>query len=236
MTDLICKQFEGKDIRITDKDGEPWFIARDVCDVLDIQNVSDACSRLDEDEKLISLLPISGQGREILIVNESGLYNLIFQSRKPEAKAFKRWVTHEVIPSIRKTGQYNLSSSCEVTTKSEEDQIISKAMQIMDARIKELKPKADYYDKYMSSDGLKSIGDYAKAMGWGRNRLFAYLKNIKIFMINNLPYQGFIDSGYFEVKEIVKNGFNLSQTFITPKGEEYIEKKINKQRQIEAKI
>jgi len=86
--------------------GEPWFVAADVCSLLDIKNVSDAISTLDDDEKLVSVIPRAGQNRATNLINESGLYNLIFKSKKPSAKAFRKWVTKEVIPAIRKTGGY----------------------------------------------------------------------------------------------------------------------------------
>jgi prophage antirepressor-like protein len=90
-------------------DGEPWFIAADVCAMLDIKNVSDAVSTLDDDEKLVSVIPRSGQNRPTLLINESGLYNLIFRSKKPSAKEFRKWVTKEVIPAIRKTGSFGIN-------------------------------------------------------------------------------------------------------------------------------
>ena len=95
-------------VRVETIGGEPWFVAKDVCDALSIGNITDTMNRLDDDEKLTSILSNSGQGRQMWLVNESGLYNLIFQSRKPEAKAFRKWVTGEVLPSIRKTGSYSL--------------------------------------------------------------------------------------------------------------------------------
>ena len=96
---------------IRDEAGEPWWIAKDVCDVLSLNDVSRAVERLEEDEKLIRVLLVSGQKRETWTVNEPGLYTLIIRSNKPEAKAFKRWVTHEVLPSIRKTGSYTRPES-----------------------------------------------------------------------------------------------------------------------------
>lgn len=87
-------------------DGMPWFIAKDVCDILGIQNNRKIVALLDEDEKLTYLIDTSGQKRQTNIINESGLYNLIFQSRKPEAKAFRKWVTTEVLPAIRQKGSY----------------------------------------------------------------------------------------------------------------------------------
>ncbi len=102
--------FQEQQVRIVIIDGEIWFIASDVCRMVGIVNVSDAISKLDEDEKLISSLPISGQNRQVLLVNESGLYHLIFQSRKEQAQQFRKWTTNEVLPAIRKTGSYSLSA------------------------------------------------------------------------------------------------------------------------------
>lgn len=92
-------------------DGEPWFMASDVCKLLDIQNASQAVSGLDEDEKLAYTLHIAGQNRSVNFVNESGLYALIFRSNKPSAKTFRKWITKEVIPAIRKTGGFGINRS-----------------------------------------------------------------------------------------------------------------------------
>lgn len=94
------------DITTIEIDGNIWFLASDVCKALEISNASDAVSRLDEDEKLTSVLPISGQNRSVNLINESGLYALIFKSRKASAQQFRKWVTKDVIPSIRKKGFY----------------------------------------------------------------------------------------------------------------------------------
>ena len=104
-------------IRVEIRDNAPWFVAKDVCDALQIINITDTMNRLDDDEKLTSVVSNSGQGRQMWLVNESGLYNLIFQSRKPEAKAFRKWVTSEVLPSIRKTGGYGMASAPKVLRK-----------------------------------------------------------------------------------------------------------------------
>lgn len=93
-------------IRVEIINSQPYFVAKDVCDTLSIVDVSQAMERLDEDEKLIRVIHGSGQGRQMWLVNESGLYSLIFQSRKPEARAFRKWVTVEVLPAIRRTGGY----------------------------------------------------------------------------------------------------------------------------------
>lgn len=95
-------------IRVQIINDEPWFVAKDVCDTLSIKNNRDAISRLDGDEKATSVLPTQFGDKEMWLVNESGLYALILQSRKPEAKAFRKWVTSEVLPSIRKKGYYGM--------------------------------------------------------------------------------------------------------------------------------
>lgn len=98
--------YQDQEIRTILKDGQPWFVAKDLCEVLEIKNNRDALSRLDEDEKGVVLTDTLGGSQELAAVNEPGLYALILSSRKPEAKQFKRWIIHDVIPTIRQTGQY----------------------------------------------------------------------------------------------------------------------------------
>jgi anti-repressor protein len=107
--ELQIFNYEQKPIRTTEIHGELWWVAKDVCDILELSDVSKAISRLDIDEKGQSQIPTPGGKQTVLIVNESGLYNLIIRSDKPEAKKFKKWVTSEVLPSIRKTGKYDSS-------------------------------------------------------------------------------------------------------------------------------
>lgn len=104
MNDIQVFDFEDNAVRVVDIDGEPWFVAADVCRVLALTNTSEAVKCLDDDEQSKYCLGSGGSDR--VIINESGLYNLIFRSRKPEAKKFRKWVTAEVLPSIRKTGAY----------------------------------------------------------------------------------------------------------------------------------
>jgi prophage antirepressor-like protein len=122
MNKLIPFQYDSRKIRIIqDDDGEPLWIAQDICNTLNLDDVSKAMERLDDDEKLIRKLFVSGQKRNVWIINEPGLYSLIGRSNKPEAKKFMRWVRHEVLPTIRKTGKF------EVGTLSELDLIIQSA-------------------------------------------------------------------------------------------------------------
>lgn len=106
MSALMQFHFDSTDIRVMDRNGEPWWIARDVCDPLGLDNVSQAVGKLDPDERGIISSDTPSGPQDMLVINESGLYSLILRSRKPEAKRFKRWITHEVLPSIRRTGAY----------------------------------------------------------------------------------------------------------------------------------
>ena len=105
----ITRLYNDQPVRVINRDGEPWFVAKDVCDILDLGNSRDAVSSLDADEKDVGIADTPGGKQTMSLVNESGLYSLIFRSRKDEAKKFRRWVTHDVLPSIRKTGGYTVS-------------------------------------------------------------------------------------------------------------------------------
>lgn len=134
MSSLQVFTYQESRIRTVLRDGELWFVAKDVCDVLEVGNPSDALTRLDADERALdSIEGISGRMTPANIVNESGLYSLILGSRKPEARAFKRWVTHEVLPSIRRTGSYSFNQP-----RSIEDLIILQAQSM-----KEIRAQAD---------------------------------------------------------------------------------------------
>lgn len=209
--------FKGAPLRtLTDKAGEPWFVAKDVCAILEISNPSDALKRLDDDER--SRFNLGRQG-ETNIVNEAGLYVLVLGSRKPEAHEFKRWVTHEVLPQIRKTGGYI------PTTDADDDMtILAKAVMIgqrtMEAqkqriaeqqtRIVELEPKARFADAVAASDGTCLVGELAKmlrqnGMDIGQNRLFRLLQADgylgKSGSNRNVPTQRAMDLGLFRIKE-----------------------------------
>ena len=203
--------FKGALLRaLTDEAGEPWFVAKDVCDILEISNPSDALKRLDDDER--SRFNLGRQG-ETNIVNEAGLYVLVLGSRKPEAHEFKRWVTHEVLPSIRKTGGYI------PTTDADDDMtILAKAVMIgqrtMEAqkrkiaaqqtRIDELQPKASMWDNFVDIPDVLSVGNSAKLLSnlgrpIGRKTLFSWLeRNGWVFRENGhwIARQNRIDAGH----------------------------------------
>ena len=198
----IFKSEEFGEIRVVEKEGQPWFVASDICKVLDVQNATQALYRLDDDER--SMFNIGRQG-EANIVNEYGLYNLILASRKPEAKKFKRWVTHEVLPSIRKNGGY-IANQENLTP----EQIVAQALivaqniiQEKDRLLAEQKPKVEFFDTVANSKTALPMDKVAKVldMGIGRNKLFEILRDKKILDRSNIPYQTYVDRGYFRVVE-----------------------------------
>lgn len=150
MTALIPFDYSGRQVRTVQVDGEPWFVAADVCAVLELNNVTMAVASLDEDEKGFSNVETPGGEQRVVIVNEPGLYSLILRSRKPEAKAFKRWLTHEVIPSLRKNGRYEVA---EVSRRELAQMVIAEAdrADAAEAQVKALQPKADYVDGFVGA-------------------------------------------------------------------------------------
>lgn len=108
MNALQVFSYDNNNIRTIDVDGDVWFVAKDVCNVLELNDVNKACERLDDDEKLVRKIFVSGQNRDVITISESGFYALVLRSNKPEAKNFSRWVRKEVLPQIRKTGSYSL--------------------------------------------------------------------------------------------------------------------------------
>lgn len=156
MSNIIPFNYESQQIRvIQDEQGEPWWIARDVCEVLELTNVSMAVNGLDDDEKGVRKVYTLGGEQELLTVNEPGLYTLIIRSNKPEAKNFKRWITHEVLPTIRKTGKY------EVGTLSEIDLIIKSAQALKQVELKQLD-----HDNRLSTLEAKSHQNSAHTGYW----------------------------------------------------------------------
>jgi len=235
MSNIIPFKYNSKQVRTIVKDGEPWFVAKDVCDILEISNGRDAVSRLDEDEKdAVGIADAIGREQQTTIISESGVYALVFTSRKEEAENFKRWIRKEVIPSIRKHGAYMTPETIEKVL-SDPDTIIQLATALKEERQRRLvlEPKAEQFDKFISGENYQDMNTVAKAIGWGRNKLFAELRRRKILMSNNRPYQRFIDAGYFVVKEkpIQMGGqvFNKPQTYVTAKGVSWLEKLLSKE-------
>ena len=217
--EFVNKQFGT--IRTVVIDGEPWFVAKDVCDILGVQNVTQSMQQLEDFER--SMFNIGRQG-EANIISESGFYTLVLRSRKPIAKPFRLWVTQEVLPQIRKTGGY-----IPIDENDSEKDILAKALLIANKTISELQ---QFYDDLMNTEGLYHMNTVAKELKIGRNTLFAYLrgKDIMFYQDNaNVPYQRFMNQGLFKVVESpCADGKYRPTTYATKKGLDYIRKLLHK--------
>lgn len=229
--------YEGRQVRTVLVNNEPWFVAKDVCDILNHSNSRVAISRLDEDEKGVSKVYTPGGYQNMSVVNEFGLYSLVLTSNLPEAKQFKRWITHEVIPTIRKTGGYVANDELFVNTylpfADEQTKLFFSAtletVRKQNEQIAIMKPKVEQHDRFISAENLQTLEQVGKTLGIGRNKLSAFLKAVGVFTQKGgspIPYQRFINEGYFKVKQTPSRyyEFNNVQTYVTARGVSYIDK------------
>lgn len=231
MNQLQSFMYDSHQVRTVVIDDQPWFVAKDVCEVLEISNPSDALKRLDEDERARFNL---GRQGETNIVNEPGLYSLILGSRKPEAKQFKRWITHEVIPTIRKHGAYMTPETLKQTMQ-DPDYLIGilnglkkeqEARKRLEQQIVLDKPKTLFADAVATSNDCILIGQLAtllkqNGVNIGQTRLFNYLREegylCKSGDRKNLPTQRAMELKLFEVKEFTVHGNSGIRIRHTPK-------------------
>ena len=243
-TNYVTKEFLFNDqqVRTVVRDGEPWFVGKDVADILGYQNGSRDINRhVDDEDKLTERIVLSGQNRNVIVINESGLYSLIVASKLPTAKEFKRWVTSEVLPSIRKHGAYMDTDIIEksladpdfliqlATTLKEEKQrrmeAEAKAAEAQ-AKIAADEHKVDFYDAVGKTSATLTIERFAKlvteklGIQTGRNRMFQWLRKNGFLQANNMPYQRYINSGWFKTYEVVKAGHAFTVPSITGKGQQ----------------
>ena len=225
--------FENKQfgqLRAIMKDSEPWFVAADVCKALEVGNPSQALTRLDDDEKFTTIISNEGAASGIsslAFVNEPGLYTLVLGSRKREAKSFKRWVTHDVVPSIRKTGAYMTPETIEKVLMNP-DTIISLATQLkeLQTKVEQDKPKVQYFDTLVDRNLLTNFRDTAKELHVAPKAFINFLLEKGYIYRDNKsrlrPYQAHAEKGLFEVKEFASEFNNKAgiQTLVTPKGRE----------------
>ena len=238
MTDLqIFNNDQFGQIRTAVKDGEPLFVAADVCRALEIQNHKDAIKRLDDDEKSgVVLTDPHGRPQETNCVTESGLYSLVLGSRKPEAKAFKRWITHDVIPAIRKTGGYVDNEQkfvetylpfADASTKALFCQTLAQ-LRAANEQLEQQKPKVLFADAVSAAHTSILVGELAKLLKQngvdiGQHRLFQYLRENGYLIKRrgsdyNMPTQYAMERGWFEIKETaITHGDGHTSVNKTPK-------------------
>lgn len=232
MSNIIPFNFENQSIRVVERNGEPWFVLSDVCAVLGIINPSDAASRLDEDE--VTLAIIEGSHRPTNTINESGLYSVILTSRKPEAKKFKKWVTSEVLPSIRKTGGYQMPQPAFHVPQTLPEALrlaadLADQVEQQKAMIEHQKPAVEFVERYVEARSTKSLREAAKVLGVKEREFIATLEQRRILFRqggNLLPYADYQHRGYFTVKTGESSGHAYQQTRFTPEGINWISKKL----------
>ena len=225
---------------IRSENGEPWFVAKDVCEILGLGRQQDSTRYLDDDEKGECLVNTPSGAQKMVCVTEPGFYKLVMRSRKPEAKAFQRWVTHEVLPALRRDGGYM------VARDETPEQTMARAVLLAKAtidrqrdRIAELEPKALFADAVAASDGTCLVGELAKMMRQngvevGQNRLFAMLREDgylgNVGQNRNVPTQRAMEMGLFRIKETAvthsDGHVTISRTpKVTGKGQQYFVKR-----------
>lgn len=229
MNEVQLFNFENHEVRSLLISNEPWFVGKDVADVLGYADTNQAIRKhVDNEDRLTRRFDGTGQSRDMTIINESGLYSLVLSSKLPSAKKFKRWVTSEVLPALRKTGQYQVKelSGQELMAKA-----LIEAQSVLaakDKQIEEMKPKVVFADAVATSHTSILVGELAKILkqngiDMGQKRLFAWLRE-KGYLIKrqgtdyNMPTQKAMELGLFEIKEgSYVNGSGVNITTKTPK-------------------
>lgn len=238
MNQLQSFNYNGSPVRtVKFPNGNDGFIAKDVCDILDLGNPSQTLTRLDEDEKGIISTDTPGGVQELQAVTESGLYSLVLGSRKPEAKQFKRWVTHEVLPMIRKHGMYatdqlldNPDFAIEVFQRLKAERERTKVLEIENAKktqiINELQPKATYYDLVLQNKSLLPITKIAKDYGMSGKTMNKLLHELGVqYKMGDtwLLYQEHASKGFTQSKtHVIDSGNSKLNTYWTQKGRLFI--------------
>ena len=240
--------FNGVGVRVLMRDGEPWFVAKDVCSALEIQNGRDTLNKcLDEDEKGVDTVYTLGGNQKMTTISEAGLYSLTLRSRSPKAKTFKRWVTHEVLPSIRKTGGYLIAKKDESP-----EEIMARALLVaketidrQKRQIEQDRPKVQFADAVTASDTCITVGELAKLISQstgyktGRDRLFDWLRKagwlISYGSSRNMPSQRGMERGFFVIHERTGQSGNgnppiiFKTTKVTGKGQQYFLEYFNRE-------
>lgn len=240
MNDMQIFTYNSNEVRTVEMNGEPWFVLKDVCEVLGLTDTGRTAERLDPDELTRTTLVSGGQNREMFVINESGLYNVILRSDKPEAKPFRKWVTSEVLPSIRKHGAYMTPETLQAAIlnpdtmiqlcqqlKAEQDKnaalTAANSQLTVDKQI--MQPKADYFDELVDRNLLTSFRETAKQLDVKEKVLIQFLLEKKYIYRDKkgklMPYAE-KNNGLFEVKECFneKTQWSGTQTLVTPKGRE----------------
>ena len=193
MSALDIFTYSGQQVRTVLVDGEAWFVAADVCRILEHTNPTMALAGLDDDEKGLRNVDTLGGQQSMAVINEPGLYSLIIRSRKEEARTFKRWVTHEVLPAIRKTGQFGSALPTNFAEALELAAVKVREIEALEAKAIADAPKVAAYNQLMDAEGFYTMEAVAKLGGIGRTTLFRNLREAGVIQSGSrLPYQRYM--------------------------------------------
>lgn len=238
--------FHGQDVRTVTINGEPYLVGKDVAEILGYSRPDNAIrNHVDDEDKLVHQFSASGQNRNMTVINESGFYAMVLSSKLPRAKEFKRWVTSEVLPTIRKHGMFatdelldNPDFAIATLQKLKEER---EAKKLLEATIEEQRPKVIFANAVSASHTSILVGDFAKLMrqnglNFGQNRMFSWLRENGYLISRkgnswNMPTQKAMDLGLFEIKETTINHsdghISINKTpKITGKGQLYFADKL----------
>lgn len=234
---LVPFNYGHAQVRVVQVDGEPWFVLADLCKILELPNRSMVARRLDDDMKGVIQIDTPGGRQSVTVVSEPGMYEVVIRSDKPEAAAFRRWITGTVLPEIRRTGAYGAPAFDPASLSRQE--ILRLALNAEEERLaleaenKVLAPKAEAYDDFLDATGKYGVGAVAKMLGSSQNRLFRDLRNAGVFIakgpMRNTPYQKYMH--HFEVKAHTFERSNGEQgtsytTYVQPSGIAFIQRKL----------
>ena len=222
--------FETQQVRTVLIDNDIWFVASDVTKILGYLDGRKAVLTHTKGS-FKKKLPTKGGMQELTLINESDLYSLVLKSDTKNSKQFQEWVTSKVLPSIRKTGSYSVNPKPELSI----EEMTLLVMQNLQSKIadqqkqlEEQKPKVEFAEKIVNTNNAISVRDFGKVIGVGEKKLFEWLRDNKLLMESNIPYQKYVEAGYFKVIEWVLEAKNQVKfkTLITGKGQEYISSKL----------
>lgn len=222
---------ENQSLYVSIIDGKEYFLAKNVCDILELGNTAQALTRVEKEDIILNDTPTKGGMQKMSFVNEAGLYALIFESRKPQAKEFKKWVFSEVLPQIRKTGKYETNPFAIASRKDLLKLALEQEEKIEKLAIENQKQES-VIKEYFAIDDNKTYTDVAKILHLPPLKFTLALKKLHYIRDNRMPYQKYIDCGYFIIKKTIKkyqNGLtkHFESYLITPKGFQYFSKKFN---------
>lgn len=249
-TDLMPFVYGDATVRTFVIDAEPWFVLADLCKVLGLSSPHKVYDRIADDAKGRSSIPTPGGVQDMAIVNEPGMYEVVIRSDKPEAVAFRRWITSEVLPTIRKTGgAYIAPGSQAELDLTNPDTALDKLIEVaqvakaerakrmeLEAKVEADAPKVEAYDQFMEADGTYLVGTVARMLGTSQNKLFAELRERGVFIakgsMKNTPYQRFMQ--HFTVKATHFERSDGSEgvsytTRVKPSGVDFIRRRLNMQ-------